>query len=321
MNERSEHSSTTILNQSHSSILRYGVILNIITLLTIIAGTVFSYQHVFPFYDPQGVYPFLPGDILIDLIWLYVICLIVGAIVYFATPTMAILFLKLHRVFKGGYRYHLQEKETSQEGSTIRRLVVPSLTSLGIAVSLAGSSIATSLFVYANFDNLESPQPAIEATFPIFFILLLVASVILLLFVPIWLLGDVGVICEKEYPDVRSTVNIEGVGDYYLKLLKGFAGVSTVITYGLLIIQMFDWYGSLMNFEDIPFPIAILFIPVIIAMLGPVIVMGPLSLVQGLYEVSLTKNSGKLEEVLQEQGFERIKVEIVPVTQSDTSEP
>ena len=314
MNDDTSTPPTGFQMLKRSNVWKFGLVLNLITALTIIAGVVFSYQHVFPFYDPQGVYPFLPGDILLDLIWLYVICIIVGIIIYFVTPILAMLFLRLHQLFKGGYRYHLQDKTGYLEGGSIRRLIVPSLTSLGIAVSLAGSSIATSLFVYGNFENLESPQPAIEATFPIFFILLIVATGILILFTPIWLLGDVGVICERDQPDSRSTVNIEGVGDYYLKLLKGFAGVSTVITYALLIFQMFDWYSSLGDIENLPFPMVVLFIPVIIAILGPVIVLGPLSLVQMLYEVGLPKNTRKLETILNEQGLERRRIEIVPVT-------
>ena len=196
----------------------------------------------------------------------------------------------------------------------IRRLIVPSLTSLGLAVSLVGSSFAASLFVFENFENFEVPEPAIETTFPIFFILLLIVTGILILFAPIWLLADVGVICEKEYVDTRSTANIEGVGDYYLKLLKGFAGVSTVVTYALLIFQMIDWYNSLMLVEDLPFPITILFIPVIIALLGPIIAMGPLSLIQGFYEAGLVRNMNKLENTLKKSGYERKRVEIVTAT-------
>ena len=314
MTETSEHRLSPFESLKKSNVWKYIFILNIITVLAIGAGAAFSYQRIFPFYDPEGVYPFLPGDILFDCLWLYVISIVVGLIIYGFTPSLSLMFLKLHRRFKGEYRYHLQARAEPEEGSIIKRLIVPSLTSLGLAVSLAGSSFAASLFVFENFNNLETPQPAIEATFPIFFILLLIVTVILVLFAPIWLLGDVGVICERENVDARSTVNIEGVGDYYLKLLKGFAGVTTIVTYGLLIFQMFDWYNSLTQVEELPFPIIILFIPVIIALLGPIIAMGPLSLIQGFYEAGLVRNSNKLESVLEEQGYTRQYIHMVPKT-------
>ena len=314
MTEDTQHNTSALSSLKQSNVLKYIVILNLITFLAMVAGVVFSNQHIFPFYDPEGIYPFLPGDMLFDCLWLYVISVVVGGIIYLFTPVLSVVFLKLHRRFKGGYRYHLQAQATSEDGSVIKRLVVPALTSLGLAVSIAGSTFASSIFVYRNFENLENPVPAIEATFPIFFILLLVVTVILILFAPIWLLGDVGVICEKEHVDSRSTVNIEGVGDYYLKLLKGFAGVSTIVTYGLLIFQMFGWYNSMMQVENLPFPVVIFIIPVIIALLGPIIAMGPLSLIQGFYEAGLVRNKSKLESILMKAGYTRRSIEMVPTT-------
>jgi hypothetical protein len=298
-------------SQKGSAVWKYTLVFNILAVVAIISGVVFSQQHIFPFYDPQGIYPFLPGNFLLDSIWLYAITILIGVLIYFATPRLSLAFLRLHRLLRSNYEYHLEERTSSSEGNPIRRVVVPAFASLGIAVSLAESSIAPSIFVFENFENFESPQPAIEATFPVFFILLLVATVILLIFAPIWLLSDVGVICQRAQLDSRTTTNIEGVGDYYLKLLKGFAGVSTIIVYGLLMLRMFEWYGWVMTFEDLPFPAIVLLIPVLIALGGPVIAMGPLSLVLMFYETSLGRNVKALESRLEERGLQKRRVEVV----------
>lgn len=60
-----------------------------------------------------------------------------------------------------------------------------------------------------------------------------------------------------------------------------------------------------MRIENLPFPIAILFIPVMIALLGPLIDMGPLSSIQIFYEASLVRNINNLESSLKKKGYEK----------------
>ncbi len=57
---------------------------------------------VFPFQDPLGLYRILPGDILMDFIWVWVIAGLTGILAYLATPFLAKFFIVIHRIQTGG---------------------------------------------------------------------------------------------------------------------------------------------------------------------------------------------------------------------------
>ena len=119
-----------------------------------------------------------------------------------------------------------------------------------------------------------------------------------------------------EEKEVRKAIDIEGVGNFYLKLLKGFAGFSTIITYLLLGIQSINWF-TWVAFVSPPegFPILLYVIPVIIVFLSPILAMGPLSVTNLFYEISSLKNIERIREKMKEGGFEPIVVTIAPMNE------
>jgi len=286
------------------------VLFNILAVTSAAMAIIMSYIGAFPFNLPDGIYRFLPGDILFDFVWLYVIGILCGVIIYFTSPFLAMLFWNLHRMIKrGGYEYHLQSMSHEYQGSSYRRLFLPSFVSLGLAMSIASSSLANVIFVSESFDLLDPGNEPIFITLPILFIMLVVSSTILFLFAPIWLLEDSGAICEKKIDESRSNIDIEGVGNFYLKLLKGFAGVATIITYLLLGIQTLDWFNWLVT-ESPPegFPVFLYSLPVFVVFLSPIIALGPLSIVNTFYELSAKKNIIKLEKSLKANGIAPMKI-------------
>ena len=289
------------------------LIFNFIALSSAIATVVLSYAGAFPFNLPDGVYRILPGDILFDFVWLYVISILVGIIIYFVTPYFSILFWKMHQLINhNSYRYHLQSIDSRYQMKGYRSLIVPSLVSMGLAMSLASSSLKNVIFVTESFNGLDPGNEAMIVSMPILFITLLVSSVILFLFAPIWLLENSGVICEKKVDSTLSNVEIEGVGNFYHKLLKGFAGISTIITYLLLSIQSVGWFQWMATVSPPEgFPIFLYVIPVIIVFLSPILAMGPISAVNLFYAVSLRRNILKVTNQLTNEGLTSIKVEII----------
>ncbi|MFW9944919.1 MAG: hypothetical protein ACFFB7_07970 [Candidatus Sifarchaeia archaeon] len=299
-------------NQIKSAISRKLVIaINSVVLVVSALAVVLSYMRIFPFYDPPGLYRLLPGDILIDLIWVYVLTFVCGAFAYFAAPFLSALFWKGHRLLTAGhYKYHVQVfgAEATRRSRT-RRLILPAFVALGLATAIANiRQVANLIFVNESFTHLDESARALEVGLPIFFILILIASFVTLLFVPLWLLEDTGVICEREATGRRVTADIEGVGNWYLALLKGFAGITTVIAYLLISVETIEWYYTISVPET--FPWIILMVPVVAIIGAPFLAMAPISVVHVCYELALRRNKERLEQKLDRAGLSRVVIDL-----------
>ena len=178
------------------------IVANIIALVSAGLAVVVTYLGIFPFQSPLGLYPILPGDILIDFIWIWGFAIVFGLIVYLISPSLANLFLGLHRILTGGsYDYHIQKRESGEHQPLhSRRLLTPALVCLGLSFSITKiPDVANALFVMDSFDHMPTPvADSLIASMPLFFVLLLLASFISILFAPVWFLEDVGIICEKK---------------------------------------------------------------------------------------------------------------------------
>jgi hypothetical protein len=292
------------------------IFISIMSALTII----FSYAGFFPFNHPLGVYRILPGDILLDFAWIYGISILIGLFTYFTLPALSYLALKLHRFSSGGdYNYYIQSLSPRTKQKGLRgRLLMPSFVSLGFSSTLSSiSSIVNLLFVSENFETLAPfTVRVLDVSMPFFFIHILFASFIGILFAPFWLLEDTGIICEKQSTDERVTADIEGVGNRYLAFFKGFAGISTFAAYLLISVEMIEWYQLLPG--QIEISIVYFLLPVMVVILAPVLGAAPIAIVFLSYEISLDKNVKQLEMNAQNDGLKRVTIELPRILDTDT---
>jgi len=99
-------------------------------------------------------------------------------------------------------------------------------------------------------------------------------SIILLIFFPIWLLEDSGVVSYRVYPEERMPIDIQGAHSLYLHLLLGYAGISTILTLVNYIIKIFN---------ILPLSDPAILIPIVLIAL-PFVITGLFSLPIFLYE-------------------------------------
>ncbi|MHA1951645.1 MAG: hypothetical protein ACXAAO_10000 [Candidatus Thorarchaeota archaeon] len=284
-----------------------------ILVVTIIASTVvFSYMGAFPFGD-FGIYRILPGDVFLDFVWLYILTILIGAVVYFASPALSIFFWKLHRIITGrNYDYYVQQIDMKTTSSfTFRRMFLPALVALGISFSISNvRRIVDMIIVTEGFDSLAPEAQSIVTSISLLFILLLLVTFIVLLFAPMWLMQDAGLVCEKRKKS-RSTTDIDGVGNWYLKLLKGFAGISTIVAYLFTILQTIEWYQFVLTSPpEGGLSLLIFLIPLIAVVVSPLLALGPISVVYVLYEISLTRNLKRLRSHIDRDGFRTVDIDL-----------
>jgi hypothetical protein len=118
----------------------------------------------------------------------------------------------------------------------------------------------------------------------------------MILFIPIWTLQDAGLVRESEVKAGMISER-EGVGNWYKKLVKGFAGISTLVAYLFTIIQTVDWYQYLLSHPpEEGFSLLVFLVPVAAVIAAPILALGPISAVYIFYVRSYEKNQLKYKQ-------------------------
>ncbi len=287
--------------------------IQILVFITIFVTVVFTFMGAFPFDTNLGIYRILPGNILFDFIWLYVLSLLIGILVYVASPSLSMFLWKLHRYLtNNNYNYYIQDFDKREISvPQPKRMILPAFAALGISYSISNiRSFANAIFVSESFGEIASEAETIVTSLAILFILLLLSCFIVLLFTPMWLMQDKGLVCEfKTRP--RTTADIEGVGNWYLKMLKGFAGISTVVAYVFTIFQTVEWYQFMLTSPPPGgFTMLIFLIPVAAVIVSPILALGPISVVYVVYEKSLMRNLTSLEYKIKNKELSAVEIDL-----------
>ncbi len=307
------------LYQDNTIPKRIAIISNVIAGAIAVAVVLLTYLGVFPFQSPSGLYRILPGNILLDMILIWVISIIVAVGIYYVTPKVATLVIEFHRRASGGvYDYYFQERDKQRENSRHwGKMIIPALTTLGLAFTVTNmAGLIDVLFILENFETLpEAISEPLATSIPLFFGVLLFSSVISIIFAASWLLEDLGIICVRRNLGTGMTVDIEGVGNWYIALLKGFAAISAMLAYFFIIVQMFSWYQALPSYS-IEIPGWYYFMLVIMVILSPLIAFAPVSISYYFYNLTEAKNRIELNEMLIEKGLKHVRIDVVEIEPS-----
>ncbi|MBD3406312.1 MAG: hypothetical protein GF411_09400 [Candidatus Lokiarchaeota archaeon] len=293
------------------------IFLNILAIIVAIVSIAMSYIGQFPFTSHLGVYRILPGDVLVDFLWPYIISGLIAILVYKRGDLIGLLLLNIHR--KGTderFKYHVQDLAPIVSRQTrVTRLIMPAFLAMGLSWTVSNTEgLVNFFFVVESFETLpEAAGPGIAVTIPFFFLMLFIASLVSLVYVPIWLLRDSGVICEEKIDDEegeRTTVDIEGVGNVYLAFFKGFAGIATMLAYVQIAYNIYGWIQNLPVTAELSIWYFIL--PIGVVIIAPLVAMAPITLPYIAYELSLMRHLKSFEKALQDMKLKRVVVRTIP---------
>jgi hypothetical protein len=207
----------------------------ILSLLLIVYA--FAFLWLIP--DEGDLIPLYPGGVTSDYILVIVIPIIIMMFMYFIGHLIAKTFIPIHKLMKlNRYDYFLIQPEKKLTASKIIiRSVYPGLLAINIAIYIALLGEFNHLF-YAGSG--EPNLPAMIEWIAIMFGI----PVATLIITPIWILDAAGLMCslDQERYKSRVTPDIESVGRFYSTVFKGYVGISTVVTY-ILIIYTFAQQG------------------------------------------------------------------------------
>ncbi|MFW9938006.1 MAG: hypothetical protein ACFFD5_10175 [Candidatus Thorarchaeota archaeon] len=226
----------------------------------------------------------LPGPIYTDVPLLFLFPLLIFALYVLIAPIVTHVLYKVHEfsfIFRIKPRYGiLRSGIRIKTTSLIYRAVLVSLFAFG-TIGLIAQFGYGNIF-RATVGDITGLEPLIRAE-NVFFGTFFFTSLSLILFVPIWILEDCGIVAYRSFRNQRKLPVIQGVHKWYMNVVEIYTGFSTISAYLILI---FDTFGYMIN-ELSPGDPAIL-TPIILLFL-PLIVIGLFAIPLYLYERYLDK--------------------------------
>jgi len=237
------------------------------------------------------IIPIIPGGSLTDLLISISIPYISMLIMLFIGPTLGLLFVIFHRFMRlNKYDYFKISYEKKMPASRILlRVIFPGLLAVNVAIYLS---------LYGTFNPLFAQNGGDPENLPIvieWISIIIGAPIASFIILPLWMLESSGLMCRKKIELYNRPVSpdIESVGKFYSKLLKGFVGISTVATYGLILFEFFTTTAE--------------FFSIFIVFIDPVIIIFAFTPISLFVELRAPKINDRMNSK-----YEKLNIDITP---------
>lgn len=184
------------------------------------------------------------------------------------------LFLWMHKkIFGKKMMYYIQEKPKLENSKfKFSKVFFPALMAINLGMIFAESDFILQLILSeeAYIDINQYPSMKL-IVMPFFIILTMIIAIAM--FSPTYFLEDAGIVYtnKEKFRDTNETIEIRGVGSWYLNFLKGYSGLGTVFSLYLLIVNSFATLtgGAAINIVGYtvwlfqPFLVSFLLIPIL----------------------------------------------------------
>lgn len=243
----------------------------------------------------------IPGPIYTDILIIYGLPIVFFLIYYLFSPYLNIVYIKFHQFYywliRRPSKYGIfQLGREVKAGRLFYRALIISLFSFSIAFLLVEIGYAD-LF-RANMAPETVPIYALNYAEAIFLGTFAICPIMIILFFPIWQLEDSGIVSYRVWHDERMNADIRGVHSIYFHVLLSYAGFSTILSWIIVISNIFN------NVPELG--VAVL-TPIIVIML-PFIVTGILAAPIYLYEKLFPKSNERLQQKLKRMNFPEIQI-------------
>ncbi|MFX1295338.1 MAG: hypothetical protein ACFFD2_10860 [Promethearchaeota archaeon] len=241
----------------------------------------------------------LPGSIYTDLILIYIIPILFFFLFYFIAPFFVTFYIRVHkffyRILRRPSKYGIFKSGlTVKAGRLFYRSFIVSLFSFAISALIVQMGYG-GLF-RPGFESV--PEKILGEAEAIFLGTFILCAFIIILFFPIWLLEDSGVVSYRVFHGERMPVDIQGAHSVYYNILLGYAGLSTIIT-------LVYYIGATLGVVGLTDPA--LFTPIILIVL-PIILTGLFSIPIYLYERFYDRMYTRLQLKLAKFNFPKIDI-------------
>ncbi|MHA1438676.1 MAG: hypothetical protein ACTSPD_13970 [Promethearchaeota archaeon] len=264
----------------------------ILVLITLFAGLGITISFGIGF--DRDFSAIIPGPMGTDLIIAILIPFIFAFIALMIAHLIAFYFFRIHKVLKlGKYEYFIFKQDKNLSAfKIILRALIPGLLAINIGIYLASYGVFNQYFV----DEYSAKELPIVIEMISVIIGIPIAIIII---TPIWALDSSGLMCRKRIEAYNHPVNpdIESVGSFYFKFIKGYVGISTIAVY------IFILYGFIQE--------GVTYFSFIIVFIDPFLVVLCLLPASLLLEMRLESIKGKLLSKCEAAGIDIMPKEII----------
>ncbi|MHA1459570.1 MAG: hypothetical protein ACTSQR_07920, partial [Promethearchaeota archaeon] len=220
---------------------------------------------------------FIPvDDVLTELILVFVLILPISGIIgtflggYILSPIIMVFHKSFYRSSKF---YGIQSESNGEKVKLLSSSIYPVLMAINLSFYFLTPEII-SIILDANVIS----DLTVALKIPVFLrllgqtiLLILTFGASTLLFSPVWLLKDSGIIftTKEKVENSNEKILIKSIGEWFQTLLKGYAGIGVILTYTLVILDSFTLYinnigPSLILWLGLPFYLIFSIIPAVI---------------------------------------------------------
>jgi hypothetical protein len=188
--------------------------------------------------NSYGVSQYIPGGLTVDLIILFIVPVVLQVIFTFISIILTPLFIFIAKWMKlGKWPMGIKKLEKNYRlNEFISRGFYASLLAISLSISLNN-------VLFSDFIKIEFISGSI--TFSSAAIALILTPISIMVIFPAWFLEDSGIVFMKSANytelqngrDLTESLDVRGVGNYYISIIKGFAGITTPFLYIILFLK------------------------------------------------------------------------------------
>ena len=266
----------------------YGVIgallLSIVTFAVIMAFSLISMFKLFPFLRniiPEEYFThfivilpailpdhlFFLGSLPVDIILIYLLPIVFFFVFYIVAPYVFVFWFRVHRLVKRRGKYgQIKMGEKLKATHLYYRAFIISLFCFSISALVVGAGFGG--IFRANMMQDTLLVAALNEAEAVFLGTFFMVPFVLILFFPLWILVDSGVVMFRVFPDERWAPEVEGIHAFYQNIMQGYAGFSAVLSLIIYIGTIFLGYAAeghmpIMNWTLLT-PAILIFLPFIV---------------------------------------------------------
>mgnify|MGYP006286232777 CR=1 FL=1 len=173
---------------------------------------------------PQDFVWLIPGRTHIDLIITFIVVPIIMCFLLPFSYLFTFLNFKITKLFQVHYEYYYIDLK--QKPFPARHLFQRALIPVLVAIAISQLVNSVPFFTY---------YITREVVSSIIFLAILITPIVCILFIPLWIYKDAGIIKVRKKSDKRIPPDIHPYGKIQYQSYRGFAGITTPITYFIII--------------------------------------------------------------------------------------
>lgn len=226
---------------------------------------------ILPFLMPDNlrsfkVFPNVPDWLVYDISFIEV--LVIPFISVFIGYLLSPFFLWFHKKAIGSKMiYYMEQKDYKNSQLKTLKLFFPSLLTLTFANLLSNNEFIQNLLLIDNY--IGKPEASIFLMGTLMGICVLLS---IILVIPLYLINDAGIgyTNKEKVIGTIKPINIQGVGDWYARFLKGYAGIGIIFSLFTTVNELWLSTGSfnplnimgIVSWTLMPFLIMLLLLPI-----------------------------------------------------------